>query len=462
MSSPHVVVGGSVAAVVAADALARQGERVDLHLPPRVGGGFSAFACEGRRFEVGARLIELRYDVASAPPPSLDTYRPGPHGHRPFVSLVDELVRDIAGRDLIETEPALAYRKGAVGRDFVMTGDLRDLGVWLTAREMADVAREAADRVAIEGPHGVFAAGCEADLWGHTLSALSRRHCGDTFTDELMEPLARRMLHGGCESVIGGLHRKIWLPLFHPETIRQAATGCLRYVPDRPMHTLRNGGMGEIVDRLIRRVREAKTVTVHASGRLMRVAKSQGSTRLGFEDGTEIRARRPVLASEAAEMFAACGISVALERSMASLCWVDVDRAYLTLDPSLMMIVDAESPVYRVSRSLATRFGGVATFTCELDHARDPLDSAGELCAWLCRAGIVASPDHVRVVASLRTPAVVTPSFENAAAFHDARAQLDALALDVELAGPVCDFGVDSFNEQVVQGLRAAAAVGSA
>ena len=63
-ASPVVVVGGSVASLVAADALAAAGRSVELHLPESgVGGGFTPITLSGRRLELGARLIELSYDV---------------------------------------------------------------------------------------------------------------------------------------------------------------------------------------------------------------------------------------------------------------------------------------------------------------------------------------------------------------------------------------------------------------
>ena len=117
------------------------------------------------------------------------------------------------------------------------------------------------------------------------------------------------MLPGGTASVIGALHRKIWLPLFHPVTAWEACTGTLTYRPQRTMFTLAQGGMGAVAQRLLDRVRAAPEVTVHDVGALHGLAAGDGDeVVLLFEDGTERTASRPVLGVGADELFAAAGI----------------------------------------------------------------------------------------------------------------------------------------------------------
>jgi hypothetical protein len=56
----------------------------------------------------------------------------------------------------------------------------------------------------------------------------------------------------------------------------------------------------------------------------------------------------------------------------------------------------------------------------------------------------------------VRVPASTVPDFCNCASFELARAEFDTKGFDLEVVGGAAGFGVDSFNEQVVQGLRAA------
>jgi len=61
----------------------------------------------------------------------------------------------------------------------------------------------------------------------------------------------------------------------------------------------------------------------------------------------------------------------------------------------------------------------------------------------------------VDVVHHLAGPAMPDPGPAAKAAFDAARARLQDAALDAEVVGGAAAFGADSFNEQVIQGLRA-------
>ena len=457
----HAVVGSTIAALVAADALASEGREVDFFTSPRAGGGFMPFRNGDRLLDLGARLIELSYDSAPPPAPSLETYRPGPHGHRPFIGLVDSLVRSLAGDDLAEVDAPLFHRAGVTARDFVMTGDLSELGRLLSPAEQAAVAKESAQCAASEGPAGAFAEARRGELWQTTLAEMMRRHCGEAFPRALIDPIAERIISGGTERVIAALHRKIWLPLFHPQTLARAVSGQLDYYPERPMYTLPGGGMSAVVTRLAARVAASPRVTIVHVGKLMHVARTCSATSLRFECGTTVESIRPIIAADPAEMLAAAGIGVSLARVSLKLLWVDVAESKVDSElSSLLWIGDRDSPVFRVSPSLAQRRPGVQTFTCELAHDVVLSDVHAAAAEWLCRSGIATDVEAVSPVATLSAPALIEPSAANRALFDGAVAALGDCAFDAEFAGSICGFAVDSFNEQVVQGLRAARALG--
>jgi hypothetical protein len=69
--------------------------------------------------------------------------------------------------------------------------------------------------------------------------------------------------------------------------------------------------------------------------------------------------------------------------------------------------------------------------------------------------GLVREGAAVDVVHHLAGPAMPDPGPAARAAFATARARLNDAALDAEVVGGAAAFGADSFNEQVIQGLRA-------
>jgi hypothetical protein len=459
-SAPVVVVGGSVAALVAADALAAADRSVELFLPDRgVGGGFLPYEHRGRRLDLGPRVLELRYDAAvgeQAPTPPWATYRPGPHGHRPFLGAIDRFVRELAGDDLVQVPPAEVSVAGRRCSDYVLAGDLSGLGDVLDPETLHRLAEEARRRVEVEGPHGVFAT--EGGVpWDRSFRSVGRDQTGAAFHDLLIEPIAAKILSGGTGAVIAALHRKIWLPIFHPVTAWEACTGSLSYRPDRPFTSVAGGGMGEVVSRLLQRIGDAPTVTVRHEGALVGLGDGGGGVELRFGSGAAVTAIRPILAVGPEELFAAGGSPFTPERVTSTMVWLDLPEDRVRSLPSVLMSAEPDEPLLRVTESLADRRDGFRTVCCELAWWVEPEERAARAVAGLLALGVLASIDGVEVVADASRPAFSVPSAANLQAFQASRRDLDALGLPITVIGGARSFAIDSFNEQVVQGLAVAA-----
>lgn len=462
-AAPQVVVGGSIAALVAADQLARSGRAVELHLPERgVGGGFAPLRVDGRRLELGARLIELSYDGEVAAPPPLDQYRPGPHGHRPYLALIDRFVRELAGDDLVALPPPEASVGGKRTGDYVLEGDLSGLAAVVDDTDLALMASQAAACVEREGPHGLFGPDRVDELWARTYDDVGRAHAGDAFHDRFLAPLVDKILSDGGDSVVAALHRKVWLPLFHPVTVWEACTGRLTYRPERPMWSLRNGGMGEIVERLIGRVEASDLIHIERSGGLGALARGPGADEVvfGFGDQSSLLARRPIVGLGADGLFAAAGVSLYARRVDATMIWLDVPEAQVVRLPSVLFVAEPELAPFRITENVADPRPGHRTLCCELDHRCDDPDQWLALAAGaLVQLGVVTSEAAVEQVAAVSRPAYFSPSPVNLARFDAARRDYEARGLGAVVVGGALAFGADTFNEQVIQGLAAAEAV---
>ena len=454
---PVVVVGGSVAALVAADTLAAAGRTVQLHLPRRgVGSGFLPVVVGDRKLELGPRLVELAYDDVVGEAPPLDDYQPGPHGHRPYLSLVARVVRDLAGDELLAARPPELVRHGRRVADFLLGGDLASLPDVLTSAELDAVAREAQAALSSEGAAGVLAPEREPELWERTFADASVVNHGSTFHDVLIESIASKIVAGGSASVVAALRRRIWLPLFHPQTIVEACAGALTYRPNRPMQTLESGGMGTLVQRLLDRVRQSDRVTVVDADALASITRTATGVMLSFSDGVETNNTSPIIGVSPEEVFGAAGVVYEPQRVALSIAWIDVEESAVTDCPSVLFVADPDVPVFRISESTADRVPGVRTFSCELHHAVDA-DSLGQTAIDALRTlGVVVPGAAARVVRAGVVPAFASPTHEGVRRFEAARLSFDALELPVELVGGGAGFLADSFNEQIVQGLRAA------
>ncbi|MEY2571713.1 MAG: hypothetical protein QOE63_2063, partial [Acidimicrobiaceae bacterium] len=456
MAEPIAVIGGSVAGLVAADALASSGRPVRLILPARgVGGGFLPMIVGEHALELGPRLIELAYDddVLAAPP--LRDYRPGPHGHRPYLRLVHDLVSELAGADLVEATRPQLVRNGVRVLDFLLCGDLIDLPRVVTEVERAAIAAESAAAVERGGAAGMLAPEREGALWATSLAQASATNHGPTFHALFIEAIAAKVVPGGSADVLAALRRKIWLPLFHPATLRDAATGQLTYRPQRPLHTVVPGGMGALVKGLLGRAR-ANGAIVEERGGLTRLAPAAaGNVEVGYADGTGEQLSHPVIAGSADEVFKAVGIEAVVARSRTVVAWIGVPDDQLDAPPSTLFVPDVANPLYRVSQSMASTSPGVVVLTCEL-RCDTAADKAGATALRaLCDIGLLDAPTG-DVLHAVAVDSFVAPSAANDAALRGAVDALAAQELSVEIIGGASGSGADSFNEQVVQGLAAA------
>jgi hypothetical protein len=458
MAAPQVVVGGTIASLVVADRLAAAGRPVELHVPERgVGGGFVPIAAGDRRLDLGVRLIELSYDdeVTAAPP--LRDYRPGPHGHRPYLQLIDEFVDGLVGGELVTVPTPQTSIDGAWVDDYVLTGNLAGVMGALPDDERAAMADEAARRLEVEGPHGVFAPGREDERWGRTLDDVGRAHAGDLFHDRLMESLAAKILPGGCSAIVAALHRKIWLPLFHPVTVWEACAGRLGYEPDRTFFTVAGGGMGEVARRLIDRVTSSPLVRVEPSGALVGLTPRAGTeVELRFAAGSSLVTDRPVLGVGADELFGAAGVAFEAQRVVATMVWVDVPDEDTVAVPSALFSLEPDIGVFRVTENLADRRPGYRTLCCELDHRADDESAWHDVArSALVELGMVVPSARVESVTAASRPAYPRPGPSDLAAFRESRAHYGERAIPAVVVGGATAFGADSFNEQVVQALAA-------
>ncbi len=290
--SPLVVVGGSIASLVAADAALRNGRDVELILPRSgVGGGFRPLQVDGRRLDIGVRLLEIDREDASTPPP-LAGYRPGPTAHAAYVRHVADWVGDLVGDRLREVDRPAMSIDGRLVDDIYFTVDLDGLSSTLAPDEARRTAAEAGDARRREGDAGVLD---EAhDLLRCSLEEASRANHGATFHDRFIASMCAKIHPGGAAAVPAALRRKVWMPLFHPRTLERAAAGePTGFHPRRPFHTVEPGGMGEVVEALLARIRGSARARIVESGRLVGVTRvGRGITALGFDNGVVRTARQ--------------------------------------------------------------------------------------------------------------------------------------------------------------------------
>ena len=454
----HVVVGGSIAALVTADELAARGADVRLLLPERgVGGGFAAIHRDGRSLELGVRLLELSYeDMAASTPPFAD-YRPAIGAHRPYAAKLDSWTRELLGERVVPAQRPRMFFDGRIVDDLYFTTDALAIRHALGEAERVTIHDEACAARA--------AAGCDAGLLDpancHELAAISAddaslRNHGPSFHERLIAPIAEKIVPGGGRDVLATLRRKIWMPLFWPATLAQACNGGeVAFRPERPFHTVAPDGCGAIVEELLRRI-ESRGARVERAGGLEHVAPSaNGGVEMTFSNAGAVRAHRPTLGSAPGELFAAAGAEYKPDTARSVICWIEAHPEDLSEVPSLLNVVDATLDALRVSSS-GRGAPDMQLLTVELRHDLPESEIAAAAVAALHGTGLLREGAETHVVMSAAASTFALPTRPNTERFEQAQRTLAGLGLDAEIVGGALDFGADALGEQIVQGLRAA------
>jgi hypothetical protein len=459
MPAEQIVVGGTMAALVAADAIAAQGRPVRLLLPERgVGGGFAAMRREGRTLELGVRLLELDFEDTEAVSPPLDEYVAGTTTARPWARVIGDWVRELTGDGLREIARPEMVLDGRRTDDVLFTVDLSGLAGALGTGEREQMLAEVRDALAATGDDaGVLAPQAADRFAGMTLDEASLANHGATFHQRIIAPLCDKVIAGGAAAVSAPLRRKVWAPLFYPRTLAQALAGePISFRPARSFHTISPDGCGALVDLLLARLRARPTATIETAGDLQGVATAGDAVTLSFSDHAPITTRRPILALSADALFAATGVPYAVQRITTAIAWLEVDAPDAAGVPELAHVLDPDNPVLRVSRGGAGA-PGRALLTVELRHDADPETLGPAARDGLVAAGLLEDGVGADTVLAARRPTFPVPDIATLTAFATARERFDALRLDVELAGGGLDVTADTLNDQILQGLRASA-----
>lgn len=461
MPAEQIVVGGTLAALIAADAVAAEGRPVRLLLPERgIGGGFASLERDGRRLELGVRLLELAFEDSEPTSPALHDYVAGVTTHRPWAQVIDDWVRALLGDRLMEIATPEMVLDGRRVDDVLFTVDLAGLDGAFAGPERERMLAEVRDAMAVAGHDaGVLAPGLAGRFAQMDLEAASVANHGSTFHRRIIAPLCDKVIAGGAAAVAAPLRRKVWAPLFHPRTLAEALAGeAVGFRPARSFHTVAPDGCGGLVDALLDRLRTRPEATLVTAGDLERVtAAPDGTVTLELSRHSPVHARRPILALSADALFAAAGVPYAIDRIRTAIAWLEADADDAADVPHLVHVLDPANPVLRVTRGGGRTPPGRALLTVELRHDTPPEALAGAAADGLVAAGLLPEGAPLETVLTASRPTLPVPSAATLAAFAAARAQFDALGLDVELAGGGLHVMADTLNDQILQGLRATA-----
>jgi len=456
-AAPVTLLGGEVHTLVAAADLLAAGEKVIAWLPrQRIGGGIAPFQPEHTSLPLGFRLLELDYEESQAPP-RLEEYRPGCPGHRPFIRVVAGYLEDLVGDAIVTLPPTRMWTRGRIVPDILHTVDLSPLPAMLDSQTRRRVCRELRENLHKKDTAPLLLGEKHPiQLQKHSYAAVSRANHGATFDKEFITPVAEKILPGQWQDVPADLRRKIWMPLFYPATLQAACENKpLSFRPHRPYSRLQNGNFDLITQRLLARISTHPHADIHWYDQCEGLAPARKGIHVRL-DGASHTISPPVLLGLPPEhIFTAAGIPCALPKARVVVVWAEVETDNTTAGPELLLTIDKEIDIHRVSFAPSPKKPGRLLLVTELrgDLSGDPWQAAEN---GLRAMGVVRKNAPLHRAGCLDAHALPVPSFAARAAFNKAKEGFTQLGLQAHLFGAAEIFGANNLNEQIMQGITIA------
>lgn len=467
MNDAVVIVGTGMAGLVTAHGLGRTGRPVVLvGSRRRAGGHFAGLEVEGQAFDLGMVFLEFasfRADPAAA----LLTYdetRLGDSGR--LVAIVERFIRELGIRWRQAVPPQMLLAGKVLG-DLVLANQLaalQDLPEALRGQLLDQLRGQT--RACPAELHASRKASWPARL-SHNLRRVSLANHGEILHELLIEPLCRKFANVGSDSLVGKFHRSLWAPLYYPETLVSVLEGQPSPFEASPFHYPEGDkGFRVFPERLVQEIDALPAVVWHEAEPVA-VTKQAGGQQLTLDSGLELRARQFVW-SAAPEKLLECAGSPPGEK---------LERSSLGLVFALVRPDDLDSTFSAIH--LLDDDGLFARITCQSGSANAPLQKlVGEFnldCAaqrgcgrdedvvesftgMLERLGLLRPGRRpLQVILRPFRDALPLTTEKNLALHEERRQQLRERFPDFVLVGASAPYGASSFNDQILQGLKAAA-----
>ena len=287
-----------------------------------------------------------------------------------------------------------------------------------------------------------------------TLKSASLSQHGARLHALLIEPLCVKQ-YGAWPHVLAAERRKLWMALFHRQTLIEAFSGApIKFRPHRPFMTTRSGAAHPFVSRLHQALAAQPGVSIHQAGPLTRIDfHRDGDATLHFaQRGISLRtaAETTAIGVPPAQLFSAASIAYAPERLKSSILWVDVPRRDVRRLPSSLMVCAPTLSPFRISAAGQTEAGD-QTIAIEFGAAQPSLEAAR---ATMRRTGVIAAKASVTPVHQVTAASQTAPTAINRDRFNQAAASLRAQGMRAAILGGARRFGWDSLNDQIADAIH--------
>ncbi len=454
----NLICGNSVAALVCGERLIAAGEEVLVLSPSNfIGGHFGGIEIDDVHYDIGMNFLEFSA-YRNEPDAHIESYDPKiKNDSGRFVSHIRKYIEKELGVKIVKTATPKMYIEGKWYEDFIISDRFESL----TKLHLSLQKRLAEDFRKLKTPEELHAANknssqafIEADL-----EKVSRANHGNVFHEEFIEPLCRKITNLPSKRLMAYYHRLAWLPVFYPETIQS-------YFSKNPQPVLKvnfyypaSGNSAEPINVLAHRIRRSTALEI--SPIAVNGIKFWDSVVITLENGDEIRPENFVWASDWTKLARATGVTTQPFNAANITCaFFEIESSDMIEKFSTAFILDSKTPCYRITQFdyCAGKNSETNRICMEFNTDNLSCDNTPEnffeilVDLKIVRRGV--SPKKGNLKHFKR--ALILPTPKNYQKYENLE-KLFANKIHANLSiGGAGGFSSTSFNDQIIQGIKAA------
>ena len=348
MKTETVIVGTSLACLVTAHEIAKKGEQVTLvSNGGRWGGHFAGVDTCGQHYDAGMAIVELTSRLEEEKPDLADytIFKRNDVGR--YVHMMERYLDDVTPLRIIDTPQS--YYRSTWNDDFLLCNKFQVFSRWsdsekqmvvndLASRTRSDW-RHASNKIAKQNMHEI-ASYHEVSHYNH----------GAHIHQQFIEPFVNKLTALDSKEVSSIYHRRLWSPMYYPETLADAVQGKVESYSNTVIHYPQGGSFATFPEILIKGIESFENANVvHEKVRSVDSAEKK----ISLNNGETIEYEHIAWGGKLFEAFAAFGTDMiqdySTQRANLTFAFAVVDTAKIKKDFSILFVLDPNVHAYRIT-----------------------------------------------------------------------------------------------------------------
>lgn len=479
----HAIVGNTLAAMVAALELAKQGKKVVLINPTdaknvALGGHFSGITSHGELFDIGLVSLEFSSFSQQAGWQDLPSYNPSLRNDvGRFFNVAHDWLSTFIGTHVISTpqmlvggqwfDDVLSANAFHTFRQLPFANSMRDEMVLFSANAQLHAIKKTSAKI--------------YNTLDYATASIANH--GYIFHHKLIAPYLKKVLGISPNEMLARYHRIAWLPMYWPETLKKTLKGERIRLPSSQFSYPSKSSVAALIKKIADLIKKNSNITIVQSGiaciKAMPINTQQNGWQIILNNAMPVACEHLAWSNSPASLLLALNEKpqpVIEKKAALALLFLQIPSDTLCHSASVMNVVDSHYSIYRVTNQSACADNQasfaqrpmtqlIAEFNCDYFNqcyqANVTLTDdqiARYLIKELIEMGIIKTADCKIAAEIKRLPnGFLIPDLAAKTACEKDIAKLEKFYPNITRMGMSSGFFVTSFNDQIVQGLQFAA-----